>query len=197
MHPRYGTPYRITIATGVLVAVMAGVIPLGELTELVNIGTLAAFLLVSIGVIVLRRTRPDLPRAFRVPLMPVLPILSALACLWLMLNLTGNTWIRFLAWMALGFVIYFAYGRRRSRFNTPGDREDAAAANAARRRLRRSPGGVNLRPRVYSHTPDGPTGIAWRSTSSMSATPSQRRASACPRCVWSRPRRRRPPAACR
>ena len=120
---------------------MAGVIPLGELTELVNIGTLAAFLLVSIGVIVLRRTRPDLPRAFRVPLMPVLPILSALACLWLMLNLTGNTWIRFLVWMALGFVIYFAYGRRRSRFNTPGDREDAAAANAARRGLNAHPRG--------------------------------------------------------
>ena len=133
VHPRYGTPYRITIATGVLVAVMAGVVPLGELTELVNIGTLAAFLLVSIGVIVLRRTRPDLPRAFRVPLMPVLPVLAAVACLWLMLNLTGSTWARFLAWMALGFLIYFAYGRRRSRFNTPGDREDAAAANAARR----------------------------------------------------------------
>jgi APA family basic amino acid/polyamine antiporter len=133
VHPRYGTPYRITILTGVLVAVMAGVVPLGELTELVNIGTLAAFLLVSIGVIILRRTRPDLPRSFRVPLMPVLPILSALACLWLMLNLTGNTWLRFFIWMALGFVIYVAYGRRRSRFNTPGDREDAAAANAARR----------------------------------------------------------------
>jgi APA family basic amino acid/polyamine antiporter len=133
VHPRFGTPYRITIATGVLVTVMAGVIPLGQLTELVNIGTLAAFLLVSIGVIVLRRTRPDLPRTFRVPLMPVLPIVSALACLWLMLNLTGGTWVRFLIWMALGFAIYFAYGRSRSRFTTPGDREDAAAANAARK----------------------------------------------------------------
>ena len=133
VHPRYGTPYRITIVTGVLVAVMAGLVPLGELTELVNIGTLAAFFLVSIGVIVLRRTRPDLPRAFRVPLMPVLPIVSALACLWLMFNLTGSTWVRFLAWMALGIVIYLAYGRRRSRFTTPGDREDSAAANAARR----------------------------------------------------------------
>ncbi len=115
VHPRYGTPYRITIATGLLVTVLAGLVPLEELTELVNIGTLAAFLLVSIGVIVLRRTRPDLPRAFRVPLMPVLPILSALACVWLMLNLPGNTWLRFLAWMALGFAVYFLYGRSHSR----------------------------------------------------------------------------------
>jgi basic amino acid/polyamine antiporter, APA family len=89
--------------------------------------------LVSIGVIVLRRTRPDLRRAFRVPLMPVLPIASALACLWLMLNLPGETWWRFGIWMVVGLAIYFLYGRRKSRFNTPGDREDAAAANAARR----------------------------------------------------------------
>ena len=124
VHPRYGTPYRITIATGLLVVALAGFVPLTDLAELVNIGTLSAFLLVSIGVIVLRRTRPDLPRAFRVPLMPVVPIVSALACLWLMLNLPGNTWARFLAWMALGFVIYFLYGRRRSRLAEPGLAED-------------------------------------------------------------------------
>jgi APA family basic amino acid/polyamine antiporter len=133
VHPRYGTPYTITIATGVFVAILAAVVPLEELANLVNIGTLFAFVLVSIGVIILRRTRPELPRAFRVPLMPVLPIISALACLWLMLNLPGDTWLRFVGWMALGFLLYFFYGRRRSRFSTPGDREDAAAANAARR----------------------------------------------------------------
>jgi APA family basic amino acid/polyamine antiporter len=127
VHPRYGTPYRITIATGLLVTVLAGLVPLGELAELVNIGTLAAFLLVSIGVIVLRRTRPDLPRAFRVPLMPVVPVLSALACLYLMLNLPGDTWLRFLAWMALGFVVYAGYGRRHSRL-VEGAREDVAPA---------------------------------------------------------------------
>jgi APA family basic amino acid/polyamine antiporter len=126
VHPRYGTPYRITIATGLLVTVLAGLVPLEELTELVNIGTLAAFLLVSIGVIVLRRARPDLPRAFRVPLMPVLPVLSALACIWLMLNLPGNTWLRFLAWMALGFAVYFVYGRRHSRFAERARAEDLA-----------------------------------------------------------------------
>jgi APA family basic amino acid/polyamine antiporter len=68
-----------------------------------------------------------------VPLMPVLPIVSALACLWLMANLPGETWARFLIWMALGVVLYLVHGRRRSRFNTPGEREDAAAANAARK----------------------------------------------------------------
>ena len=126
VHPRYGTPYRITIATGLLVTVLAGLVPLEDLAELVNIGTLAAFLLVSIGVIVLRRKRPDLPRAFRVPLMPVLPILSALACVWLMLNLPGNTWLRFLAWMALGFAVYFLYGRSHSRFAERARAEDVA-----------------------------------------------------------------------
>jgi basic amino acid/polyamine antiporter, APA family len=133
VHPKYGTPYTITIITGFVVAVLAAVVPLTELANLVNIGTLFAFVLVSIGVIVLRRTRPDLRRAFRVPLMPVLPIASALACLWLMLNLPGETWWRFGIWMVVGLAIYFLYGRRKSRFNTPGDREDAAAANAARR----------------------------------------------------------------
>ncbi len=134
VHPRYGTPYKITIITGIFVAVLAAVVPLEELANLVNIGTLFAFVLVSIGVLVLRRTRPDLPRSFRVPLVPFLPIVSALACLWLMLNLPGDTWRRFLVWMLLGVVLYFVYGRRRSRFNTVGGREDDAAANAARRR---------------------------------------------------------------
>jgi APA family basic amino acid/polyamine antiporter len=134
VHPRYGTPYKITLITGAVVALLAGFVPLDTLAELVNIGTLFAFVLVSLAVIILRRTRPDLPRSFRVPWVPFLPILSALACLYLMLNLPGETWVRFVVWMVLGVVIYFVYGRRHSRFNTPGDREDAAAANAARRR---------------------------------------------------------------
>ncbi|MGV0815980.1 amino acid permease [Mycolicibacterium boenickei] len=110
----HGTPVRITVIVGVLVAIAASVFPMGRLEEMVNIGTLFAFVLVSAGVIVLRRTRPDLRRGFRVPWVPVLPIAAILACLWLMLNLTGLTWIRFMAWMALGVLVYFVYGRRHS-----------------------------------------------------------------------------------
>ncbi|AWT52825.1 amino acid permease [Mycolicibacterium smegmatis] len=110
----HGTPVRTTLIVGGAVAVAASVFPIGKLEEMVNIGTLFAFVLVSAGVLVLRRTRPDLPRGFRTPLVPVLPIAAILACVWLMLNLTGLTWIRFLIWMAIGVVIYFLYGRRRS-----------------------------------------------------------------------------------
>jgi APA family basic amino acid/polyamine antiporter len=133
VHPRFRTPHRPTILLGVIIAIVAGFTSLSELAELVNIGTLFAFVLVSIGVWILRRTRPDLPRSFRVPLVPVLPIVSALACLYLMLNLPAETWARFVIWMIIGIALYFVYGRRHSRFTTPGDREDAAAANAARR----------------------------------------------------------------
>lgn len=110
----HGTPVRITVIVGVLVAIAASVFPMARLEEMVNIGTLFAFVLVSAGVIVLRRTRPDLPRGFRVPWVPVLPIAAILACLWLMLNLTGLTWIRFLLWMVIGVVVYLVYGRRHS-----------------------------------------------------------------------------------
>lgn len=98
--------------TGIVVAALAFFFPLKTLAELVNIGTLFAFVLVSIGVLVLRRTRPDLKRPFRAPLVPVLPILSVLASLWLMLNLQGATWIRFGVWLVVGLVVYFGYSVR-------------------------------------------------------------------------------------
>ncbi|UJL31854.1 amino acid permease [Mycolicibacterium vanbaalenii] len=110
----HGTPARITLIVGAVVAVTATVFPIGKLEEMVNIGTLFAFVLVSAGVLVLRRTRPDLKRGFRTPWVPLLPILAIAACVWLMLNLTGLTWIRFLIWMAIGVVVYFLYGRRHS-----------------------------------------------------------------------------------
>ena len=106
--PRFKTPYRSTLATGVVVALMAGLIPLSTLAQLVNIGTLFAFMVVAAGVIILRRKQPDLKRSFRAPLVPFLPIVSILASLYLTLNLPAETWERFLIWMALGFVIYFA-----------------------------------------------------------------------------------------
>ncbi|MET1062239.1 MAG: amino acid permease, partial [Aeromicrobium sp.] len=115
VHPRFGTPYRITIATGVFVAALAGFVPLSELSKLVSIGTLFAFMLVSAGVIILRRTRSDLHRPFRVPAVPLIPILSIGTCLWLMVNLSVETWVRFLIWLAIGFLVYFTYGYRSSR----------------------------------------------------------------------------------
>ncbi|GAA1864027.1 amino acid permease [Paeniglutamicibacter psychrophenolicus] len=118
-HPRFGTPYRFTILAAIPIAILATFVPLSTLAELVNIGTLAAFVLVSIGVMVLRRTRPDLPRAFKVPWVPVLPIASVIVCFYLMLNLALETWIRFVIWLAIGFIVYFAYSRKHSRLNQP------------------------------------------------------------------------------
>lgn len=122
---RKGVPVRITLFVGAVVAVLAAIFPMGVLEEMVNIGTLFAFVLVCVGVVVLRRTRPDLPRGFRVPLVPLVPILAVLACGWLMLNLSVETWIRFTVWMGLGVVIYFLYGRHKS---VLGRRLAAAAA---------------------------------------------------------------------
>ena len=117
VHPKHGTPYVITWITTAVVSALAGFVPLSKLSELVSIGTLFAFVVVSAGVVVLRRTRPDLPRAFRMPGVPVLPILSVLACLWLMINLPVDTWLRFVIWMAVGLVVYFFYGYRNSRLH--------------------------------------------------------------------------------
>ncbi|WP_067710631.1 amino acid permease [Nocardia yamanashiensis] len=109
-----GTPVRITAIVGVVCALLAGFVDFGTLEEMVNIGTLFAFVLVSLGVLVLRKTRPDLPRGFRVPLVPLIPILSVVACAWLMFNLSVETWLRFIVWMALGLIVYFAYSRKHS-----------------------------------------------------------------------------------
>jgi basic amino acid/polyamine antiporter, APA family len=127
VHPRWGTPYRITAGTTLLVAALAGFVPLAELAELVSIGTLFAFVLVSLAVPALRRTRPDLRRPFRVPLSPVVPVLSALACLYLMANLALETWLRFAVWMVLGLVVYLLHGRRNARLAA----DDRAAVDAA------------------------------------------------------------------
>ncbi|MGE6735879.1 amino acid permease, partial [Streptomyces sp. NPDC059900] len=117
VHPTFGTPYRSTLLLGGIVAIVAGFTSIDELAELVNIGTLFAFVVVAVGVVLLRKQRPDLPRAFRTPLVPFVPILSVLASLWLMLNLPAETWLRFAVWMVIGVVIYFVYGRSHSRLH--------------------------------------------------------------------------------
>ena len=131
-NPATGTPVRITIVVGLVVAFIGAW--LGnhiDLEEMVNIGTLAAFTLVSIAVPILRKRRPDLDRAFKVPWSPVLPIIAAVASVYLMLNLSVETWIRFLVWMALGFVIYFTYSYKHARLanegGQPAQKESAPA----------------------------------------------------------------------
>ncbi|KQY46275.1 amino acid permease [Cellulomonas sp. Root137] len=112
--PKYGTPVRLQIGVGIVVAIIAGLSEVELLEEMINIGTLSAFVLVSFGIPVLRKRRPDLTRGFRVPWSPALPIVAGVACLWLMVNLTTLTWLRFLAWLAVGVIIYFAYSYRHS-----------------------------------------------------------------------------------
>jgi APA family basic amino acid/polyamine antiporter len=112
---RTGTPVGLTAGFALFIAVIAAVMPLTTIAELVNIGTLSAFVLVNIGVIILRRTRPDMERGFRVPFVPVFPIIGVLLCLYLMVKLPVDTWLRFVVWLAIGLVIYFAYGRHHSR----------------------------------------------------------------------------------
>jgi APA family basic amino acid/polyamine antiporter len=114
IHPKFRTPYVGTIITGTFVATFAAFANIAEVVDLTNIGTLFAFVLVSAGVIFLRRVEPDRPRPFRVPWVPVTPIISILACLYLMLQLPRITWIRFGIWLLLGLVIYFLYGYRHS-----------------------------------------------------------------------------------
>jgi APA family basic amino acid/polyamine antiporter len=124
VHPRYGTPHRATILTGVLVAILAALIPIGEAADMTNIGTFFAFVLVCIGVIVLRYTKPDYPRPFRLPFMPIVPILGTAACLGLMWQLPQLTWIRFGVWTIIGIGVYLGYGFRQSKLATAPSSED-------------------------------------------------------------------------
>ena len=125
VHPKYRTPFRLTIGTTIVVAVIAAFVPIDALAEMVSIGTLFAFVVVAIAVAVLRRTKPKMERPFKVPQVPLLPIISALACVALMTNLAVETWLRFLVWLLVGLVIYFAYGRTHARL-APGRSGEAA-----------------------------------------------------------------------
>jgi len=124
-HPRYGTPSRITIIIGVLVAILAGVTPIATAAELVNIGTLFAFMLVSAAVLLLRRREPGRPRPFRTPGVPAVPILAIVLSAVLIVTLEPVTWLRFVVWMLIGFVVYFFYSRRASIVGQRRQAEDA------------------------------------------------------------------------
>ena len=120
VHPTYGTPHRTTLALGVFTALVAGLFPLDEVAKLVNIGVLSAFVVICSAVLLLRRRKPDLPRAFRTPWVPVIPVVGILFSIWLLTELAALTWLVFLAWVAIGLVVYFAYGIRHSRLAREG-----------------------------------------------------------------------------
>jgi len=120
VHKRFRTPYVSTIITGFIAIILAGIFPLARLGELVNIGTLFAFTIICISVIVLRKTRPDIPRPFKTPWVPFIPLMGALVCVAQMVVLAGETWRWFILWLLFGILIYFLYGMRHSKMRTGG-----------------------------------------------------------------------------
>ena len=114
VHPKFRTPYVSTILTGVICGIISGLVPIGILGELVSIGTLLAFVIVCGGVWYLRVKEPNRPRPFKTPLVPLVPILGILVCGYMMWNLPGDTWLRLIVWLVIGFVIYFTYSRHHS-----------------------------------------------------------------------------------
>ncbi|HZY58131.1 MAG TPA: amino acid permease, partial [Candidatus Binataceae bacterium] len=121
VHPRFRTPHIPTIATGIAVGLTAALLPIEEIAELTNIGTLFAFVLVCIGIWILRHADPERKRPFKAPLVPLVPILGVVFCGYLMSVLPALTWMRFFVWLGVGLVIYFIYGRYHSRVSASGN----------------------------------------------------------------------------
>ncbi|MFI9508035.1 amino acid permease [Nocardia sp. NPDC052566] len=128
-HPTRKVPTRVTWIVGIASAILAGLLPIATVAELTNIGILSAFVVVCVAVIVFRYTRPEVPRTFKLPLMPVIPIIGVIFSIWLTLSLQWQTWVRFLAWLIIGLIIYIGYSRVHSKLNQPG----AAVADAPAR----------------------------------------------------------------
>ncbi|MCI1710594.1 MAG: amino acid permease [Chiayiivirga sp.] len=119
-HPRHGTPHRPTLLLGLITGITAGLLPIGDLAMLVNIGALSAFVVICAAILVLRYRQPELPRAFRTPWVPVVPLIGIGFSIWLLSHLPWATWERFLVWLGLGLVVYFGYGMRRSKLAGTG-----------------------------------------------------------------------------
>jgi APA family basic amino acid/polyamine antiporter len=118
VHPKYRTPYVTTILTGLAVGITSMFTSIDEMVDLTNIGTLFAFLLVCLGVLILRKRDPDRPRSFRTPFVPVVPILGMISCMYLMTGLPSVTWLRFGGWLLVGLAVYFLFGYKRSKLRT-------------------------------------------------------------------------------
>jgi APA family basic amino acid/polyamine antiporter len=119
VHSRFKTPYKSNLLFMLFVSLFAAFVPARVVGEMTSIGTLLAFVLVCVGIIVLRKTNPDLPRSFKTPLVPLIPILGIVSCLLMMISLPGDTWLRLIIWLAIGFIIYFGYSKRNSILNNP------------------------------------------------------------------------------
>src|SRR6185369_2939614 len=114
VHPKFRTPYKGNILLCIFISLFAGLVPITVVGEMTSIGTLLAFVLVCIGVIVLRKREPNLPRPFKTPWVPVVPVLGIITCLVMMVSLPLGTWIRLFVWLAIGLAVYFFYGRKNS-----------------------------------------------------------------------------------
>jgi APA family basic amino acid/polyamine antiporter len=125
LHPKYQTPVKSNVLLCVFISLFAGLVPIRVVGEMTSIGTLLAFILVCIGVIVLRKKHPEVPRSFKTPWVPVVPILGIATCLLMMVSLPADTWIRLFVWLAIGLVIYFTYGKKNSKLRQQLEKEKA------------------------------------------------------------------------
>ena len=119
VHPKFKTPYKSNLLFMLFVSLFAAFVPARVVGEMTSIGTLLAFVLVCTGIIVLRKTQPNLKRSFKTPLVPLIPILGILSCLLMMASLPGDTWLRLIIWLAIGFIVYFGYSAKNSKLNNP------------------------------------------------------------------------------
>lgn len=118
IHPKFKTPYLSSIFSCLLACILAGFVPMSIISQLVSIGTLFAFVVVSIGIVILRKSQPDAPRAFKTPLVPALPIIGSIICFAQMIALPGIAWVCFLTWLCIGLIVYFAYGKKNSKLQS-------------------------------------------------------------------------------